>query len=196
MGNFASMGRYTQEVPSPGSFTAYSTRSLLPFTVATFSAYCSGARICSRIAPSWISPKMPRVFTLLKTFFRSPTPVASVCISPRPLYTLSNCSLTRLKDCCSFSSSVFCSFSSTVWRISSRRLPLSACMAAMRVSIVVRMFSSFCSLSSAPVFMRCSMNCSWSVTAFCSAVWRTASCSLSSRRRVFCASATCLCAFA
>ena len=30
---------------------------------------------------------------------------------------------------------VFCSFSSTVWRISSRRLPLSACMAAMRVSI-------------------------------------------------------------
>ena len=156
----------------------------------------AGARICSRIAPSWISPKMPRVFTLLKTFFRSPTPVASVCISPRPLYTLSNCSLTRLKDCCSFSSSVFCSFSSTVWRISSRRLPLSACMAAIRVSIVVRMFSSFCSLSSAPVFMRCSMNCSWSVTAFCSAVWRTASCSLSSRRRVFCASATCLCAFA
>jgi len=38
--------------------------------------------ICSNSAPNWISPQVPRVLTLVRTFFKSPTPVASVCISP------------------------------------------------------------------------------------------------------------------
>ena len=47
-------------------------------------AYCSGASTCSSRLPSWTSPQVPRTFTFARTFLRSPTPVASVCISPSP----------------------------------------------------------------------------------------------------------------
>lgn len=60
------MGSQTVPFPSPGSRTAYSTTLVLPGRVQTLAAYCSGERICSRIAPSWISPRMPRVLTFGK----------------------------------------------------------------------------------------------------------------------------------
>ena len=94
-GNLESIGRYTKSFPSPGNFTANSTRSVVPVT-ATFSSYCSGERICSRIAPSCISPRMPLVFTFDRTFFKSPTPAARLCISPRLLVTCSSVSVNCL----------------------------------------------------------------------------------------------------
>ncbi len=96
---------------------ANSTWSFEPCLVLTLAWYCSGAMICSRMFPSWISPNTPRVFTLLSTFFRSPTPCARCCISPRPFCTASSRSLTSLNDCPNLSSRVLCSFSSTVSRI-------------------------------------------------------------------------------
>ena len=42
--------------------------------VATFASYCAGASTCSSSAPSCTSPHVPRVLTLVSTFFRSPTP--------------------------------------------------------------------------------------------------------------------------
>ena len=79
------------------------------------------------MAPSWISPKVPRVFTLVSTRFRSPTPVARLCISPSPRCTASSRSLTSLNDSPSRRSSVPCSFSSTVWRIWSSLRSLPSC---------------------------------------------------------------------
>ncbi len=79
------MGKRMGSPCSTGSFTANSTRSELPGLVATFCSYCEGASTSERMAPSWASPKMPRVFTLERVFLRSPTPAASVCMSPRPL---------------------------------------------------------------------------------------------------------------
>ena len=57
------MGSQTLPPSAPGIRMAYSTRWVLPGMVATLVSYCSGARISSRIAPSWISPRMPRVLT-------------------------------------------------------------------------------------------------------------------------------------
>ena len=62
---------------------------------------------------------MPRDLTLVSTRLRSPTPEASVCISPSPLCTCSSRSLTSLNDSPRRRSSVSCSFSSTVRRICS-----------------------------------------------------------------------------
>ena len=85
-GNFASTGNQTASASSlrPGRRIANSTRSPLPRRTSTFLAYCAGVSICSRIISSCTSPHVPRVFTLVRTFFRSPTPVASCCISPSP----------------------------------------------------------------------------------------------------------------
>ena len=116
------------------------------------------------MAPSWISPRMPRVFTLERTRFRSPTPAARVCISPSPLYTCSSRSLTSRKDWLIRSSRVFCSFSSTVARICSRRRPLSSWRAASRFSTVVRMPSSFSSVWMTKLRSRWSFWASWSWT--------------------------------
>ena len=33
-------------------------------------SYCSGESICSSILPSWYSPHVPRIFTLVSTFFK------------------------------------------------------------------------------------------------------------------------------
>ena len=140
------MGRYTGLSPSPGNFTAYSTRSLPPFT-AMFSSYCSGERICCKIAPSWISPTIPRVFTFERTFFRSPTPAARFCISPSPRVTCCRLSLTWRKDLPIRSSSVFCSFSSTVFRISASCRLFSSVMFDTFFSMDILIFSSRCSIS-------------------------------------------------
>ena len=129
-GNLESMGRYT--VPfSAGRRTANSTRSLLPGTVATLVSYCSGARISSRMAPNWISPRIPRVLTPDRTFFSPPTSPARLCISPSPRYTCSSCSLTVRNDSVMRFSSAVCSFSSTVPRISSSLIRFSSRMAVM-----------------------------------------------------------------
>ena len=56
----------------------------LPAMVSTFFAYCSGVSTCSSSISSCTSPQVPRVLTLVSTRFRSPTPIASCCISPRP----------------------------------------------------------------------------------------------------------------
>ena len=52
---------------------------------ATLAAYWSGVSICSSRLPSWTSPQVPRVLTLVSTRLRSPMPLASDCISPKPL---------------------------------------------------------------------------------------------------------------
>lgn len=75
---------------------------------------------------NWISPMLPRVFTLLRTRFKPPTSCASVCISPSPFCTLSSCSVTSRNDWPIRSFSVFCNFSSTVRRISSNRFSVLA----------------------------------------------------------------------
>ena len=122
----------------PGSRIANSTRSLLPGTVATLVAYCSGVNTCSSSAASCTSPKMPRVFTLVSTRFSEPTSRASPCISPRPLCTCSSRSATCLKLSPSRCSSVACSFSSTVARICSSFFSLPSCSAVSRVSTACR----------------------------------------------------------
>ena len=68
-----------------GSFMANSTLSFEFFFICTFSKYCSGARNCSRIVRSNVSPQMPRVFTLANIFLRPPTSSPSLFISPSPL---------------------------------------------------------------------------------------------------------------
>ena len=73
-------------------------------------------RAAWRAAPR---PSRRGVLTLASTRFRSPTPAASVCISPSPLCTCSRRSDTCLNDAPRRCSSVACSFSSTVARISS-----------------------------------------------------------------------------
>ena len=153
------MGSHT--VPLwPGSLTAYSTRLLLPGTVATFSAYWPGAKISFRIAPSCTSPRIPRVFTPESTCFRLPTSAARFCISPRPLYTCSSWVLTARNDSLTRRCSVASSFSSTVPRISSSFLLLSARMFAMPCSRVARTPSSRLALVSSRFFRRVSSTCS------------------------------------
>ena len=83
MGNFESMGISTPSPSSEGSFTANST--FVPRFMGASRIYWSGESISSSMEPNWISPSIPRVLTFERTFFRSPTPVASVCISPSPL---------------------------------------------------------------------------------------------------------------
>ena len=112
-----------------------------------FVSYCSGESISSSMAPSCISPKIPLVFTLERTFFRSPTPDARFCISPSPLYTCSSCVFTSSKDFDILSSKVFCSFSSTTFLISSSFLLLSSCIPVSLVSTVFLMDSNLFSLS-------------------------------------------------
>ena len=158
-GNFESIGRYTNPPSSIGIFTANSTTFLLPGFVATFSSYCSGERISLSIAPSWISPKIPLVFTFESTFFKSPTPAATVCISPKPLYTCSRRSLTSLNDLSILSSRVFCSFSSTVCCIFSSCLLLSLRIISSRFSMVSRICKSRAALVSSRFFSRSSICC-------------------------------------
>jgi hypothetical protein len=55
-----------------GSRTPRARRSL--FRVATLVSYCSGASSLLQQAPSCTSPQVPRVFTFVRTRFRSPTP--------------------------------------------------------------------------------------------------------------------------
>ena len=162
------MGRYTEPLSSPGSLTAYSTYAELPCLVATLASYCSCESICSSIAPSCISPRTPRDLTFESTFLRSPTPMAKVCISPRPLYTCSSRSLTILKDWPIRSLSVFSSFSSTVALICSSFLLLSSCMEVKRFSTVVLMLSSLISFCTANSAIRLSTDVSISCTVFCS----------------------------
>ena len=115
----ASIGIHTGAPPSvwPGSLSANSTRAPLPAIVSTFFAYCSGVSTCSSSISNCTSPQVPRVFTLVSTRFRSPTPSASCCISPRPWCTRSSRSDTCWNDALKRASSVACSFSSTVLRI-------------------------------------------------------------------------------
>ena len=122
----------------PGRRIANSTRSLLPGTVATLVAYCSGVNTCSSRPASCTSPKMPRVLTLVSTRLSEPTSRASACISPRPLCTCSSRSATCLKLSPRRCSSVACSFSSTVARICSSFFSLPSCSAASRGSTVLR----------------------------------------------------------
>jgi hypothetical protein len=109
---------------------AKSTTFLLPGRVATCTAYWSGTNTCSSRLASCASPKMPRVLTLVSRCLRSPTPWASVCISPRPLCTCSSRSATCLKLSPRRACSVVCSFSSTVARISSSLAALVVCSCA------------------------------------------------------------------
>ena len=62
-GNFESIGRYTGSSYLPGSFTAYSTRVVLPGITIHSVSYWSGVSVSSRILPSCHSPQIPRVFT-------------------------------------------------------------------------------------------------------------------------------------
>ena len=103
----------------PGKRIANSTISLLLGRVAIFLEYCSIVKVCSIKAPSCTSPQVPRDLTFVKTRFKSPTPVAKVCISPSPRCTCSKRSDTCLNDSPRRCSKVACNFSSTVWRICS-----------------------------------------------------------------------------
>ena len=126
-GYLESMGNHTGcSSFLPGRRIANSTSSSLPGTVLTLRANWSGVSTLSMMAPSCISPQVPRDFTLVITRLRSPTLPARVCISPRPLCTCSSRSDTSLKDSPRRCSSVACSFSSTVRRISSSLVALSA----------------------------------------------------------------------
>ncbi len=62
-----------------------STRSADPSLQIPLAENCSAVSTCSSRLPSCTSPQVPLVFTLLRTFFRSPTPLARLCISPRAL---------------------------------------------------------------------------------------------------------------
>ena len=117
---------------------AKSTVFLLPGCVATCAAYWSTVNTCSSSADSCASPKIPRVLTLVSRCFRSPTPCARVCISPKPLWTCSSLSATCLKLSPKRVSKVVCSFSSTVLRISSSLAELLACNWASCFSRVSR----------------------------------------------------------
>ena len=161
------MGSQTLLPSTPGIRMAYSTRWVLPGMVATLVSYCSGARISSRIAPSWISPRMPRVLTPESTCFSPPTSAARLCISPKPLYTCSSWSLTALKLSVTRFCSASCNCSSTVWRISSSFWAFCACMAARPSASALRISSSLRALEASSPCSRCSMVCCW---VFCPAV--------------------------
>ena len=139
-GNLASIGSQTTCSSSvlPGRRIANSTCASLPGTVLTLRPYCSGVIPSSIRRANCTSPQVPRVLTLVNTRFKSPTPVARVCISPSPLCTASSRSDTCLNDSPSRNSSVACSFSSTVRRISSSLLALSVCNASKRCSTAAR----------------------------------------------------------
>ena len=117
---------------------AKSTTFLLPGRVATWAAYWSPTNTCSSSEANCASPKMPRVLTLLSRCFKSPTPWARVCISPRPLCTCSSWSATCLKPAPRRACNVVCSFSSTVARISSSLAALVVCSWASWASKVLR----------------------------------------------------------
>ena len=107
---------------------AYSTRSLEPETVGTSRSYWLGVMISSIICPNCNSPRIPRVFVLESTLFKVPTSWATVFISPKPWLTDSNCFETVSKEAFKRFCKVCSSFSSTVWRISSKRFSLDACI--------------------------------------------------------------------
>ena len=155
------MGSHTVPPSAPGIRMAYSTRWVLPGIVATLVSYCSGARISSRMAPSWISPRIPRVFTPESTCFSPPTSAARFCISPRPLYTCSSWSFTALKLSVTRFCNASCSCSSTVWRISSSFWAFWACRAVMPSARVRRISSSLRALEASSPCRRCSMVCCW-----------------------------------
>ena len=146
----------------PGRRMANSTSSSLPGMVLIFLPNCAGVSTFSMMAPSCISPQVPRDLTLVITRFRSPTLLARVCISPRPLCTCSSRSLTSLNDSPRRCSSVACNFSSTVRRISSSLVALSAWMAASRSLSAARNCSAFC-------WLPCTMPESCSDTPSCRA---------------------------
>ncbi len=142
------MGSSTGASPSrPGRRIAYSTRSWVSGRTAALTTYWRSASISDSSAPSCTSPQMPRDLTLVSTFFRSPTPVASERISPRPLYTCSRRSLTSEKLSPRRLLSVLCRFSSTVLRISSSFTLVSLRISPIVLNSVSRMRSSFKSLA-------------------------------------------------
>ena len=123
---------------------AYSTRSLEFSTVANSRSYWVGVMISSMICPSCNSPRIPRVLVPDKTLLSAPTSRATVCISPRPRLTDSNCLDTVSKEACKRVCKVFSNFSSTVWRICSKRCSFDSCKAWRRwsvLSLVWRRFS-------------------------------------------------------
>ena len=127
---------------------ANSTRLPVPGIVSTFVAYCWAVSTSESSAASWTSPHIPRDLTLASTRFRSPTPVASVCISPRPRCTCSRRSETIRNESPRRCSRVAESFSSTVARICSSLAALSLRKRSSRCSTVARTPSSRCSLVS------------------------------------------------
>ena len=152
------MGRYTVLLASslPGSLIANSTNSVPLFFVFTLASYCSGLIICSSNAPNCTSPKVPRIFTLLSTFFNPPTSCARDFISPSPFCTFSSWERTISKDCPMRSFSVFCSFSSTISRMSSKRFSVDF----SSISCWRAIASNFCRCNSPLVIMfLCNASC-------------------------------------
>ena len=81
-------GQQDEVAGSPlGNLRAKSTTSLVEGLMLTCWRNCSGENICSSCWPTRNSPTPPRDLTLEKIFLRSPTPVASSFISPRPFWT-------------------------------------------------------------------------------------------------------------
>ena len=117
---------------------AYSTRSLEPATVTNSRSYWLAVMISSIIWPSCNSPRIPRVLVLERTLFSVPTSRATLCISPRPRLTDSNCLETVSKEVWRRVWSVFSSFSSTVCRICSRRVSLDSWICRIRSSVLSR----------------------------------------------------------
>lgn len=149
---------------------ANSTRSFDPGRTATLVSYWLGANTCSNSADSCTSPQTPRVLTLVNTFFRSPTPTARFCISPRPLYTCSRRSETVRNDSPRRLSSVALSFSSTVCRICSSFFSFSPCRCIRLSPSVWRISAS-----------RRSLTASFSSSVWETRdIWRSYSCSFSS----------------
>jgi hypothetical protein len=112
--------------------------------------------------PRATSPHVPRDLTLPRIRFRSPTPVASACISPTLSCTRVSESLTILNDAPSRCSSVPWSFSSTVWRICSNFWAFSERSTSSRPSTVLRSASCWVSdfrVSSVIATPRRSPNC-------------------------------------
>ena len=145
---------------------ANSTNSVPLFLVFTLASYCSGLIICSSNAPNWTSPNVPRIFTLLNTFFSPPTSCARDFISPSPFCTFSSCERTISKDCPMRSFNVFCNFSSTISRISSSRFSVDFIKTSCWRAIV----SNFWRCSSPFVIMfLCSTSCNCCIFWF--SVW-------------------------
>ncbi len=170
----------------PGSLIAYSTGFAEPFFVTIFVSYCSGAK-APRIAPSWISPKIPRVLTFDSTFFRSPTPDAS-CHLAQPLIDLLQPFAHNRKALVQTLVESFCSFSSTVSRAFGRA---ASCYppskALMLRSTPARMSASACAFCREKEAKR-SSNCAMPLKAT-GAIARSdaKNCSVSSQRRLSCA---------